>query len=90
MNKNVQMQQHYFDSDESTIGMFISWSAAMIMNILQWLNMETISSTLVFATTVMAAIFTVLKIRGQRLQNKKTELDIEITRRKLNEDDENN
>jgi len=92
---NVQItQQHYFDSDESTVGMIISWLAAVSLNILQWLNMETISSILVFITTLMAVIFTALKMRGQKLQNKNIELDNKLKQIELENElkkyDENN
>jgi hypothetical protein len=85
--KSVQMtHQNYFDSDESTIGMVFSWIAAVFLNILQWLDMETISSILVFLTTIMAGIFTALKMRGQKLQNKNIELDNAMKQIKLNDE----
>ena len=81
--------QSFINSDESTAGLILSWFAAGTTYLMRWMNMETINSGLVLATTVLAVVFTIFKIRGQRLDNESKRLDNEIKRRKL-KDDENN
>ena len=81
--------QTFINSDESTVGLTLTWFAAGITYLMRFFNMENINSGLVLATTTLAIIFTILKIRGQKLDNESKRLDNEMKRRKM-ENDENN
>lgn len=85
------MTHHDFvNSEQSTIMMVISWFSAGLTYCMRMMNMETINSGLVTATTVLALIFTIVKIRGQRLQNESTRLDNEKKRRELDTKNDSN
>lgn len=77
----------FVNSEQSTIMMVVSWVSAGATYIMRMINMETINSGLVMATTVLALVFTIVKIRGQRLDNESKRLDNEKKRREL--DDKN-
>lgn len=84
----------YMNSDQSTVGLVLSWTAAGVSYILDMINMEMINSGLVTITTCLAVVFTILKIRGQRIANRNgildqesKRLDNELKRKKLDEYD---
>ena len=90
--KQNMPHQSLIDSNESTIGLVLSWTAAGVTYILNMINMEMINSGLVTITTCLAVIFTVLKIRGQRIANRNgildqesKRLDNELKRKKLDQ-----
>jgi len=89
MNTTKMHDQNFFTSDESTATMVFAWVASVGTYLLKILNVGNIQSGLVIMTSILAVVFTILKIRGQRLENESKRLDIELKRKKL-DDDENN
>jgi len=82
--------QSFINSDESTAGLIATWFATGFAYVLRMINMDMINSGLVTITTCLAVVFTILKIRGQRIANRNgildqesKKLDNEMKRRKL-------